>query len=185
MTNATHPYVNLSDGGHFENLGLYEMVARRCRLIVVCDAGADPEFKYEDLGNAIRKIRIDHGISIRLHQELPRKCILESSDPDDLPKVVKGTIEYSTVDGSDPKQDGRLIYIKTHLWSAIPADIRTYALSHDEFPHEGTSDQFFSESQFESYRALGETIVLGATPPAFDTKHTELFEWASQLRVTK
>ena len=58
-------YVYLSDGGHFENLGLYEMVRRRCRLIVVIDAGCDPDFAFEDLGNAVRKIYIDLGIRIQ------------------------------------------------------------------------------------------------------------------------
>jgi hypothetical protein len=54
----------LSDGGHFENLGLYEMVVRRCHTIVVSDAGSDPKGAFEDLGNAIRKIRVDLGIPI-------------------------------------------------------------------------------------------------------------------------
>src|SRR6202023_3783628 len=64
LTNDTSPYVYLSDGGHFENLGLYEMVRRRCRLIVLVDAGCDPNFAFEDLGNAVRKIYIDLGIRI-------------------------------------------------------------------------------------------------------------------------
>jgi hypothetical protein len=59
-------FVYLSDGGHFENLGLYAMVLRRCRLIVVSDAGCDPHGTFEDLGNAIRKIRIDLGVPIDL-----------------------------------------------------------------------------------------------------------------------
>ena len=58
-TNESYPYVNLSDGGHFDNLGLYEMVLRRCRYIMVVDAGCDSDYVFEDLGNAIRKIRID------------------------------------------------------------------------------------------------------------------------------
>jgi hypothetical protein len=57
------PWIYLSDGGHFENLGLYEMVRRRCRFIVVSDAGCDPQCSFEDLGNAVRKIYIDFGVS--------------------------------------------------------------------------------------------------------------------------
>ena len=64
LTNDTSPYVYLSDGGHFENLGLYEMVLRRCHHIVVSDAGEDPECSFADLGEAVRKIRIDFGIPI-------------------------------------------------------------------------------------------------------------------------
>src|SRR5262249_39659236 len=63
-TTDRYKYVNLSDGGHFENLGLYEMVLRRCHFIVVSDAGEDPECSFSDLGEAIRKIRIDFGIPI-------------------------------------------------------------------------------------------------------------------------
>ncbi len=64
LTNECNPYVYLSDGGHFENLGLYEMVLRRCHYLVVSDAGQDPECSFADLGDAVRKIRIDLGISI-------------------------------------------------------------------------------------------------------------------------
>src|SRR5262249_8049069 len=67
MTSETNKYVYLSDGGHFENLALYEMVRRRCRFIVVSDAGCDPDFKFEDLGNAVRKIQIDLGVPIRFY----------------------------------------------------------------------------------------------------------------------
>jgi hypothetical protein len=67
-TNDRHPYVYLSDGGHFENLGLYEMVLRRCHTIVVSDGGCDPGATFEDLGNAVRKIRIDFGIPIEFEK---------------------------------------------------------------------------------------------------------------------
>ena len=60
-------FVNLSDGGHFENLGLYEMVRRRCRTIVVSDGGCDPNFAFEELGNAVRKISLDLGVTITFH----------------------------------------------------------------------------------------------------------------------
>ena len=63
-TTDLYKYVNLSDGGHFENLGLYEMVLRRCHFIVVSDGGEDPDCAYADLGEAVRKIRIDFGIPI-------------------------------------------------------------------------------------------------------------------------
>src|SRR5438034_4714308 len=65
-TTDRYKYVNLSDGGHFENLGLYEMVLRRCHYIVVSDGGQDPECSFADLGEAVRKIRIDFGIPIEL-----------------------------------------------------------------------------------------------------------------------
>ena len=70
LTNDTSPYIYLSDGGHFENLGVYEMIKRGCRYIVVLDAASDPNFIYHDLGNALRKIRIDTKIPIDFDEAL-------------------------------------------------------------------------------------------------------------------
>ena len=66
LTGADTPYVYLSDGGHFENLGTYELVRRRCRYVILCDAGQDGNHTFEDLGNLIRKCRTDFGIRIEI-----------------------------------------------------------------------------------------------------------------------
>lgn len=140
-------FVYLSDGGHFENLALYEMVRRRCRNIVVLDSGCDPDFTYDDLGNALRKIRIDLGVPIIFHgqhtrplRERQRRCSV-------------ATIEYSKVDAS--AEDGFLIYVKPLLLGTEPPDVASYAAAHEDFPHQSTADQWFDESQTESYRSLG------------------------------
>jgi hypothetical protein len=153
-TNDQCPLVYLSDGGHFENLGIYEMVLRRCRYIVVSDGGCDPKCSFEDLGNAIRKIRTDLGVPIDIEFDdmHPR-----SSDAT-LRKgryVTTARIRYSAID--DTQTDGWLVYIKPGLYEGkyFPKDVYNYATESPDFPHETTADQFFSESQFESYRALG------------------------------
>jgi hypothetical protein len=158
FTDARHPYVNLSDGGHFENLGIYEMIRRRCRFIVVGDGGCDPDYAYDDLGNAIRKVRIDFGISVDFTDRI-------NIFPKDLTKAnpaarycAVGTIRYSDVDGPGA-QDGTLIYIKPAICETESYDIYNYARSSKPFPHESTADQWFSESQFESYRALGREAI--------------------------
>ncbi len=159
LTTSTNPWVYLSDGGHFENLGLYEMVLRRCHHIVISDAGCDPNYAYEDLANAIRKIRIDLGISIEFTP--PSMPMSPSQRPDDRYSgrhCALGTIQYSDVDGPDAPF-GTIVYIKPSLNGNEPADLQHYATSHKPFPHQPTSDQFFSESQFESYRALGRHII--------------------------
>jgi hypothetical protein len=154
LTNDTSRYVYLSDGGHFENLGLYEMVLRRCHYIVVSDAGADPHCSFADLGDAVRKIRIDLGIPI----EFGKINIFPRSD--DLTRnqngrnCAIGRICYSAVDGATAP-DGALIYIKPACYGDEPRDIYEYFKTSKTFPHESTKDQFFSESQFESYRMLG------------------------------
>jgi hypothetical protein len=162
MTDEDEPYVYLSDGGHFENLGLYEMVLRRCHCIVVSDAGCDPKCALEDLGNAIRKIRIDLGIPIEMNDFEIRSR--EEKRPSRYCAV--GEIQYPKVDGEGAK-NGTLIYIKPALAGDEPRDVFNYVQTSPSFPHETTGDQWFSESQFESYRALGlhivETIVNGRT----------------------
>ncbi len=152
-TDAQHPYVYLSDGGHFENLGLYEMVLRRCRRVIISDAGGDPKFVFEDLGNAIRKIYIDFGIRVRIDRMglFPRP--LDKSKNENPRYCATGKILYSEVDKGAP--DGELVYIKPVFYGDEPHDIYNYAQVNETFPHESTGDQWFSESQFESYRALG------------------------------
>ncbi len=138
MTDADHPYVNLSDGGHFENLGLYEMVRRRCRFIVVCDAGCDPSCAFEDLGNAIRKIRIDLGIPIDFDgpasQVFPKRARTRRRRRRPLLRR-SGRSATTDVDGPGAKP-GTLIYIKPAICAPEPYDVYNYAKSSAEFPHE-------------------------------------------------
>ena len=153
LTSNQHPYVYLSDGGHFENLGLYEMVLRRCRFILVLDAGCDAEFSYDDLGNAVRKIRIDQGIPIDFDEDLMRPLREQKK------RCAMARIRYSAVDGSEGKDDGWLVYIKPICMGNEPPDVETYHRSHPDFPHQSTSNQWFDESQTESYRMLGLTTI--------------------------
>jgi hypothetical protein len=160
LTNSHRRYVNLSDGGHFDNLGLYEVVLRRCRHILVSDAGQDGSFAFDDLGNAIRKIRIDLGIPIEFEHKI--EIVPNLPETQGL-FCAKAIIRYSAVDGTDSAHDGSLVYFKPTLHGRgampIPYDVYSYARSHPQFPHESTADQWFSESQFESYRALGTHAV--------------------------
>lgn len=166
LTNDQRRYVYLSDGGHFENLGLYEMVLRRCHYIVVCDAGCDPDFSFEDLGNAISKIRTDLGIPIELDSIpiSPRSPKPPTYDIDrEKTRYQKycavGRIRYSCVDGNKMEDDGYLLYIKPAFYGTESADIYNYAVAHPTFPHEPTGDQLYSETQFESYRRLGSHVM--------------------------
>jgi hypothetical protein len=158
-TTDENPYVYLSDGGHFENLGLYEMVRRRCRFIVVSDAGCDKDFQFEDLGNAVRKIWLDLGVPIRfagLNALRYRAADDGKYGPYEPPFQAIGTIDYPAADGPECKA-GTILYIKPcfHRNRIENVGVRNYATLNPDFPHQSTADQFFSESQFESYRALG------------------------------
>ena len=154
FTDDQKRYVYLSDGGHFENLGLYEMVQRRCQIIIVSDAGCDQQSGFSDLGNAIRKIRIDLGVEIEIDVDRLRQK--NGTHQSEWHHGI-GAIRYDLVDPGAPK--GLLIYLKPSLTGDEPPDVQDYARRNPDFPHESTADQFFDESQFESYRKLGAHIV--------------------------
>lgn len=163
LTDDSNPYVYLSDGRHFDSLGLYEMVMRRCHYIVVSDAGADPDFTFNSLAEAIRKIRFDFGIPIEFG-----KIKLYPRGDDDEPKADRqhcaiGRIRYAVVDGPEA-QDGILIYIKPVCYGDEPLDVYEYSRTSKSFPHESAGDQFFTEPRLESYRALGAHIMQRLCP---------------------
>jgi len=155
LTTDHNPYVYLSDGGHYENLGLLEMVSRRCRFIVVSDAGCDPDYTFDDLGNAVRRIRLDLGIPILF----PPIEMTKAGQGTANPHAAIGKVLYSVVDGPDAP-DGTILYIKATLSGDEPVDVRNFASSDPEFPHDSTANQFFDEARFESYRILGYHSVL-------------------------
>ena len=155
LTDDENKYVYLTDGGHFENLGLYEMVLRRCHVIIVSDAAADRDYRFGDLGNAIRKVRIDLGIPIEF-TALP----IFRPAPKETRKGMYwalGRIKYKCIDGN--VDDGLLLYIKPAVYGKEPGDVLEYGQTHPEFPHQSTADQFFDEPQFESYRVLGSHVM--------------------------
>jgi hypothetical protein len=141
--------LHLSDGAHFENLGLYELVRRHCRYLIVSDCSADPEVAFDDLANALRRIREDFGVEIEMDVEALR--------PDDNGRsrqhAVVGTIHYDGLGGTDK---GTVLYFKPTLTGDEPPDVLQYRTRNPAFPHEGTGDQFYDEAQWESYRRLGE-----------------------------
>jgi hypothetical protein len=155
LTDDENRYVYLTDGGHFENLGLYEMVLRRCRTIVVCDGAQDQKYRFGDLGNAIRKIRIDLGVPIEFHS-LPIFAGWPEAEKVGLYWAI-ADIRYSCVDGD--VSNGTLLYIKPAIYGSEPRDVLEYKKSFPTFPHQSTADQFFDEPQFESYRMLGSHIM--------------------------
>jgi hypothetical protein len=155
MTSDESPYVYLSDGGHFEDLGLYEMVRRRCRWIVISDDDQDGERGFEDLGNAVRKIWIDLGVRISF-PDAPLLQADKEAKRADIPYFAIGHIHYVS-DGDNPSQlTGKLLYIKPCVrGDEEAADIIAYQRSNPDFPAQSTGDQWFDESQLEAYRRLG------------------------------
>jgi hypothetical protein len=164
-------HVHLSDGGGFENLGMYELIRRRARYLIVCDAGADPQTTLSDLGRAIERVRVDFGAEIDLCAD--RLYQLRTQSLAEMPFGF-GQVRYA--DGSR----GEILYVKPVLCAGLSADIYSYWRAHPTFPDESTAEQFFDEPQFEAYRALGQEIVgrmLGNTAPA------SVAEWFERMKA--
>jgi hypothetical protein len=170
LTTDDSEYVYLSDGGHFENLALYEMVRRRCRCIVVSDAGCDPNYAFADLGNAVRKISIDLGVEVTFGRLRSLKARAKDNSAIEGAYYAIGEIDYSTAPGGG--ETGYILYIKPGYHGTESAGIVAYATANAAFPHESTADQFFSESQFESYRKLGFEIMDGVLKNAAENVDT-------------
>ena len=145
--------VYLTDGGHFENLGIYEMIRRRARLIVSVDAACDPKFAFEDLLNLQSKVRSDFGVEICLGalDQLsmgPKGEVARAS-------FLEWQVVYRRDDRGQPCEVGRLIYCKSTLTGEEPSDLLAYRKRVPSFPHISTVNQWFAESAFEAYRSLG------------------------------
>ena len=138
-------FLNISDGGHFENLAVYELIRRRCKVIIACDAECDENLQFGGLGNMIRICETDFGAVI----DIDVRSIRPQKEGFSLAHCAVGQIKYSNGD------IGHLIYLKASMTSDEDVSIAQYRASHPSFPHETTADQFFSEDQFESYRKLG------------------------------
>jgi len=162
--------VNCSDGGHFENLAVYELIKRRCRTVVCVDGEADPDYNFGGFNTLQRYVEIDLStrITIDLEQLIPGKNGVSER------QYAVGSIAYP--DG----EQGMFIYLKLSRSGAEPQYVQFYRKQHGAFPHESTSDQFFDETQFEVYRALGAHIADGALKdpevraPLEPTSETEL-----------
>ncbi|UAB71502.1 patatin-like phospholipase family protein [Vibrio sp. SCSIO 43132] len=155
---TNHPYINLSDGGHFENLGLYELVRRECRLIIVSDAETDPSFSFSGLMDAIRMVQTDFGIKISI-SGLDKIRAKETA-------YAVGEIDYQN------GRKGQILYIKSTMIQFKDDEsahyrgyfdhyryIANYQSKNPEFPNQSSGDQFFDEAQFEAYRALGYEVA--------------------------
>ena len=165
--NEEGSYVQLSDGGHFENLAIYELIRRKVRFLWVSDAGQDVGFGFEDLANAIERVRVDFGVNIRFREEaydltqlLPGSAETKADASKNFAAEYKlakrgyaiGTIEYPD---DEPDKHGIIVYVKSTLTRFLPGDLYGYKKRNPDFPHQTTLDQFFDEDQFEAYRELG------------------------------
>jgi hypothetical protein len=164
----------LTDGGHFENTGCYELVRRRVPFIIVLDNGEDPAYQFEDVSALVRKARLDFGAEIRFLGEDEMKNLSDQLRPLFGPlsslaamRSNGNTTEWSrscaalaTVTYADQPAgpSSVILLIKPVMRGDEPQDVLQYALAHRPFPQQPSANQFFDEAQWESYRKLGEHI---------------------------
>ncbi len=161
----THDWVNLSDGGHIENLAGIELLRRRCKYIIIGDGEADPMLHFAGLARLMRYASIDLGIGIDLDLDALRlRASTEERDAGQVSAAhwTVGTITYPPRDGAGATETGYLLYLKSSFTGDEREVIREYRHRYPDFPHQSTADQAFDEDQFEAYRALGQHIAEGA-----------------------
>ena len=142
-------YLNLSDGGHIENLGIYELLRRRCKFVIAIDGEADPQRSFGGLLTLTQLAKIDLGVTIE-----PDLADLRV-EKDGLGRAHFGVSRIDYPDGNH----GLLLYVKSSLTGNESEFLRKYRAENPDFPHQSTAQQLFSETQFEAYRVLGEHIA--------------------------
>lgn len=172
------PYLNLSDGGHLENLGVYELLRRRCKFIVAIDGECDPELVFPSLRQLQRFATVDLGVSMEIVVDriawIPTTPVDKESDNVDsekpkkaVPQLIRfsrghfaiGKITYPAVPGICDEAVGWLAYIKLSVTGNEPHQMTDYRRRYPDAPHQTTADQVFEEDQFEAYRSLGEHVA--------------------------
>jgi len=180
--------INISDGGHIENFGAYELLRRGCRLIISVDAGEDAAYRFDDLNNFVLRARNELGIEIRFRDDQqpedlirPRPSsvysrkryavadILQWWEDRTVTDPATSATRTETVNLKEPRKVGTFVYIKSSVTAPMgkpdldPGDALRYGtykykIYHPAFPHESTSDQFFDPVQWEAYYQLGQYL---------------------------
>jgi hypothetical protein len=176
------PWLNLSDGGHIENLGVYELLRRRCKYIIAVDGEQDPQMTFHALTTLQRLASIDLGVQIDINLDDLR--LNEHKLSRSHFRFCR--IRYPKEGRGSEDEFGYLVYVKLSLTGNEGEFIRRYRLDNPAFPHDSTADQFFTEAQFEAYRSLGEHVgdklfLRAIVGELADAKAVGVEEWFLQL----
>ncbi len=175
-----HPRLYLTDGGHSENSGALALLERGCRFILVADNGQDQNFSFSDLEIFIRTARTDLGIEVCVADPPATRAYVGRGNTKPFLNMAQNwrqaalaadgpgialLLTAAAIDVANPDVT-HIVWMKPRVFDDMPSDIATYAGENKPFPHQSTSDQFFDEAQWESYRRLGYEMArhLFATP---------------------
>jgi len=151
IASAHDRLIYVTDGGHFDNSAIYELLKRRCKYILAVDAGND----INNLATVARLARIDLGVQMDVDLE-PFKLHCKTG-LSRKPYVV-ARLKYPPIPG-DKDPEGVLVWISTTMTKGQKPDVVRYREMNPNFPFHSTADQFFDQSQFEAYRQLGHTAA--------------------------
>lgn len=154
---SNRAFVELTDGGHFENLGLYELVRRKLDVIVVVDGEADPKISLSSFVSATHRIEQDFGATLDFFEGLGPSRLMMYPDkgyPADV-RYAQAPFLVAKINYQGVNQPGVLIYIKSTLIRQMDFKTSGYLAGNPAFPHQSTVDQFFDPDQFDAYRFLG------------------------------
>ena len=141
-------FLYVTDGGHVENLGLLELLRRRCATIVCLDAAGGSTTRFSTLGEAVALAATTLNVAI----DIDPSAMGRVADGANACDHVTGTIRYP--DGTE----GRLVYGKALMTATAPWDVRAYATKDDRFPVHPTTDQLFGGETFDAYQSLGRCV---------------------------
>jgi Patatin-like phospholipase len=194
-----HPYfqrlLNVTDGGHYENLGLVEALRRRCRTIYVIDATGDSPPTATTFGEALRLAHDELGVVITPNDPLnlepgsakpfePSVELAALNARLSKDGVIIANIQYPAESDLPPhKRIGTLILAKASLWPELPYEVLSYAAKHSLFPHDSTADQFFDEGSFSSYKRLGYSLGTSAATAEYLLHRSKLERCIEYVRI--
>ncbi|MDH3403422.1 MAG: patatin-like phospholipase family protein [Acidobacteriota bacterium] len=172
--------VNVSDGGHLENTAIFELLRRRCALIIAGDAEADRHMNFAGLATVIRYARIDLDVEIDIDVS-----DLRPREGKSRRQVAIGKITYP--DRGLGEETGYLILLKASITGLEDPVVTEYRHRHPEFPHQSTVDQSFDEAQFEAYRALGFHVAksLFADVDGKPIRQASVLEWVGSIHENR
>lgn len=153
-------FLEITDGGNFENLGVYELLRRGVPTIVVCDATADPKTAFADLQNLLSRAEADFGVTITFPPP-PLAPLMPSKANARFPLGVAFATQPFVVGeiGYPNGAQGKLYYIKPAIFAGLRVHVLGFKGAFPAFPDDSTVDQFFDEARFEAYRELGFACV--------------------------
>jgi hypothetical protein len=135
-----HLYV--SDGGHRENLGLVELLRRRCRFVICIDASGDTPGSFTTLRQAAELARIEAACKIDLGplDEVAAKHAVQPWT------ILRGTYTHTDDDAADNKVV--ILHVRPVIYQALRDELVAFAAEDPDFPHYSTGNQFLSDTQF-------------------------------------